>query len=224
MESLKSIFKDGMLLVVEKPAGITIEEAAELLSAHSELERSGIAHRLDKDTSGVLLVALTPEMLSYLQEQFQERLVRKTYLALVSGNITEEQGRIEAPLGRSPGDRRKQKAYGSTEPHKGTVREAVTEYRVKERLPGYTLLEVFPKTGRKHQIRAHLASIGHPIAGDKLYGFKDQVNPPGLTRQFLHASQLQLTMPDGEEKTFTSQLPEDLHNILNALKTHENDN
>ena len=208
---LKIIYEDANLLVVEKPAGIDIEGIQKLLQKGFSL-----AHRLDKDTSGVLLIAKNEETLLFLRKQFQERTVQKEYLCLVEGEI-KEGGIIETLLGRSPGDRRQQKVYLQGEPGVENKREARTEYKVKERFKGYTLLEVAPKTGRKHQIRVHFANLGHPIAGDKLYGFKNQRIPKGLTRQFLHAHSLRLAMPDGTIKEFTSELPEDLEIVLKNL-------
>lgn len=228
---LKFLYEDGNLLVVHKPAGIPVwpeqtwqgETVATLvLGQFPELEklgeqrRYGIAHRLDKDTSGILLVAKTKEVFDFLQEQFKSRQVQKRYLCLVEGNLKKEAGVIETLLGRSPADRKKQKAYPLSEAGPGR-REAKTEYRVIKKFEGYTLAEVTPKTGRKHQIRAHMASLGHPVAGDKLYGFKNQQIPEGLTRHFLHASYLKIKMPDGVEREFTSELPKGLKNILENL-------
>lgn len=209
---LKIIYEDDKLLVVDKPAGIDIEGIKNALP-----EGSFPAHRLDKDTSGVLLVAKNVETLDFLQKQFQERKVEKKYVCLVEGNIPENEGTIQTLVGRSKGDKRKQKVYFAGEPGSEGKREAVSSYRVLQRFKKYTLLEVTPKTGRKHQIRAHLASIGHPIAGDKLYAFKGQIVPQGLKRQFLHATFLKIGMRDGSKKEFTSELPEDLNSVLQKI-------
>ncbi len=236
---LKIIHEDDTLLVVEKPAGMAVwregpvqgktvgEMLAEQFPALQTLReerRYGILHRLDKDTSGILLVAKSAEAFSFFQKQFQDRTLQKKYLCLVEGNVKEEKGRIETLLGRSSGDKRKQKVLLPGEPESAGKREATTEYQVKERYPGYTLLEVSPKTGRKHQIRVQLASLGHPIAGDKLYGFKNQKVLPGLQRHFLHASSIRIGYPDGTIQEFTSELPDDLQNILDNLKTYGNQN
>ena len=198
--------------------------------------RYGIVHRLDKDTSGILLVAKTNEALIFLQNQFSvgakaladkrkiepiEKNLEKRYIALATGVIKEDSGRIETFIGRSPADPRKQKAYPTgVESSKLKVkREAVTEYKVLSRFNEYTLLEVTPKTGRKHQIRCHLAHIHHPIAGDKIYGFKDSSKPEGLTRQFLHASYLKIKMPNGEIRELKSALPNELSTVLEKLKS-----
>jgi 23S rRNA pseudouridine1911/1915/1917 synthase len=221
---LNIIFKNDRLLVVDKPAGFSIEEVAnKAKSQFPELEklgeerRYGVVHRLDKDTSGILLLAKTALALKELQQQFQERQVEKRYVCLAEGSIQQENGVIHNLLGRSPADRRKQKNWNLKEPGLGK-REAISEWKVLTRFAYYTLCEVAPKTGRKHQIRAHMVSLGHPIAGDKLYGFKDQKTPENLTRQFLHARYLKI---DGQE--FISELPQDLRTVLEKLqKKHDN--
>jgi len=210
---LKIIYEDDTLLVVDKPAGIDIEGIKNALPVGSLP-----AHRLDKDTSGVLLAAKNLEALDFLHKQFQERRVEKKYICLVQGSVPENEGTIETLVGRAKGDKRKQKIYLAGEPGSEGKREAVSIYRVLQRFKEYTLLEVMPKTGRKHQIRTHLAYIGHPVAGDKLYGFKNQKNPANLKRQFLHASYLKIQLPNCAEKEFSSELPEDLQLCLQQLK------
>lgn len=212
--NLNILFEDATLQIVQKPAGVDIEEVQHLLK-----EGFSPAHRLDKDTSGLLVIAKTKDALEYLQKQFKERNIQKTYLCLVEGNFAEDKGKIEALLGRSPNDRRKQKVFLKGEPGAEGKREASTQYQVLKQYQGYAFLEVKPKTGRKHQIRVHLSSLNHPIAGDKLYAFKDQRVPEGLKRQFLHAHSLTLALPNGVEKTFTSPLPKELQSILDNLKT-----
>ncbi|MDO8470912.1 MAG: RluA family pseudouridine synthase [bacterium] len=228
---LKILYEDVSLLIVDKPPGMPVFRegpgegmyVAEALSSQypellklGEECRYGIVHRLDKDTSGVLLVAKTKEAFRYFQEQFKERKAEKTYICLVVGALKEKEGVIEGKLGRSPNDRRKQKVFA--DPAIESAREATTLYKVLKEFSEFTLLEVSPKTGRKHQIRAHLAHIHHPIAGDKLYGFKNQPVPQGLERQFLHANSLKIVTENGKGMTFHSELPEDLQNILNALR------
>ncbi|MBI1971408.1 MAG: RluA family pseudouridine synthase [Candidatus Wildermuthbacteria bacterium] len=210
---LKILYEDDTLLVIEKPAGIDVEEIKRFLPKDATP-----AHRLDKDTSGILLVAKTKETLDFFHKQFKERKVEKKYVCLVEGSVKENEGKIETLLGRSPADKRKQKVFLAGQPLSAGKREAVSEYRVLERYKGYTLLEVRPRTGRKHQIRTHLAYLGHPVAGDKLYRFKNQKIPAGLNRQFLHASRLKLQMPDGNIKEFESKLPGDLNLCLQQLK------
>jgi 23S rRNA pseudouridine1911/1915/1917 synthase len=229
---IKIIYEDNDVLVVDKPAGIVVFPEGQttegtlieaLLDKYPELKsagqapRYGIAHRLDKDTSGILLVAKNSEALIFFQNQFINRRVEKKYVCLVEGDIKENTAEINTLIGRSPQDPRKQKAYSLNESKTGR-REAITEYKVLERYEEYTLLEVQIKTGRKHQIRCHLSYLQHPIAGDKLYGFKNSPIPNGLTRQFLHASYLKIQLPSGDTKEFNSELPEELNNILKNLK------
>ena len=242
------IYEDKNLLAVDKPAGIVVFPAAPsgeprstsiereskskektLIDLLLEIEaglrkagkppRYGIVHRLDKDTSGILLVAKNSEILDFLQKQFKNGEVTKKYLALLVGNLKEDRGTIETLIGRSPKNRKKQKVYLPYEPKAGGKRIATTEYKALERYEGYTLAEVRPKTGRKHQIRTHLAYLGHPIAGDKVYGFKNQACPKNLKRQFLHASDIEITMPDKKRMEFQAPLPKELKEILNNLKT-----
>lgn len=197
---MEIIYEDENLLVINKPAGINADDFEKRI------------HRLDKDTSGILLIAKNEKALDFFQKQFQNGTVVKKYLALVSGSPSSVGGEIETLIGRSKKDGRKQQVYLLNEPdaqRKG-LRKAVTKYKIIKKFEDYTLLEVQPKTGRKHQIRCHLAYLGHPIAGDKIYGFKNQLVLKGLTRQFLHASYLKIKLPNGRIKEFKSELPEDL--------------
>ncbi len=175
------------------------------------------SHRLDKDTSGILLIAKNDKTLDFLQKEFKERRIQKKYLALVAGHLKDDDGKIETLIGRAPNDRRKQKVYLPYDPNASGKRNALTEYKVLQRFKDYDLIEVEPKTGRKHQIRTHLAYLNHPIVGDKLYGFKGQSCPKELKRQFLHASYLKTKLPNGKEKEFKSSLPEDLEKILEKI-------
>ncbi len=242
--NLKVIYEDGSVLVVDKPAGVVVfpegnsrgktiidylvDENPELKSV-GESPRYGVVHRLDKDTSGILLVAKKEESLIFFQKQFKNRGVEKKYTALATGVIKENDGVIETLIGRSPADPRKQKAYPLQQkayplqkalqgPTLHNLREAITEYKVLERFENYTLLQVQIKTGRKHQIRCHLAHIHHPIAGDKLYGFKDSPLPSNLTRQFLHASYLKIKLPNGNTEEFSSELPKELKMVLEEIQ------
>lgn len=201
-----TLYEDENVLVIDKPAGVNSDDVKRR------------AHRLDKDTSGVLLAAKNDKALEFLQKQFKNRKVVKKYLALVTGNLKDKEGVIETLLGRSPQDRRKQKAFLLQDPKAKGKRRAKTCYKVLQKLKNYDLIEAEPLTGRKHQIRAHLAYLGHPIAGDKLYGFKNQPCPEGLKRQFLHASYLKIKLPTGQEKEFNSELSEDLKEVLTKLK------
>jgi len=231
------LYGDENILVVDKPPRLVIFPEQPNLIAGGEktlidylLEkfpdlknvgrapRYGIVHRLDKNTSGIILVAKNNTALSFLQKQFQTEKVIKNYLALVVGNLKNNWGKIETLIGRSKKDRRKQKVYLPHEPGTERKRRTETEYRVLRRFENYTLVEVTPKTGRKHQIRTHFAYINHPVAGDTLYGFKNQPCPENLNRQFLHASSLKIKLLGGEEREFESKLPEDLEKIIKNLK------
>jgi len=177
--------------------------------------RPGIVHRLDKDTSGVLLVAKNQKAFEYLKNQFKDREIKKKYIALASGNLKQDSGIIELPIGKSKKDFRKRSTFGQLA---GKIREAVTEYKVLERFDNYTLTEITPKTGRTHQIRTHLKGIGHPIACDKLYGPKKLDCPFGLKRHFLHAISLEFALMDGSKIKLESDLPEDLETVLSGLR------
>ena len=230
--NFKIIFEDENILVVDKPAGISVysedekeeglikklsEEKPDLKNVGTE-PRYGIIHRLDKDTSGVLLVAKNNQSLEWFQKQFKENKPSKKYTALVIGRIDESEGKIETLIGRSKKDFRKQKVYFPGEPEAKGKREAITEYKILKSFDDYTLIEVYPKTGRMHQIRVHLSYVHHPIVGDDKYGQKNQICPEKLKRQFLHASNLTVLMQDGSKKTFESELPEDLKIVLEKVK------
>jgi 23S rRNA pseudouridine1911/1915/1917 synthase len=231
---LRIIHEDKDILVIDKPAGIVVFPEGKtkektlidyLLESHSELKnvgeapRYGIVHRLDKDTSGILLVAKNNKSLIYLQKQFKESSIEKKYLALVVGNLKNKQGTIETLIGRAPKNKKKQRVYLPHEPGAKGKREAITEYKVLEKFKDYNLIEVKPKTGRKHQIRCHLSYLGHPIAGDKIYGFKKQLCPRELNRHFLHAGYIKIKLPDGEIKEFKSELDEELRGVLQKLNS-----
>ncbi len=249
---IKIIYEDSDVLVVDKPAGIVVfcEAPAEasakagslidlLLEKYPELKKAGeaprygIVHRLDKDTSGVLLVAKSSEALIFFQKQFSaaakaladkknsqtlEKSVEKRYIALVEGNIKDDKGKIETFIARSKADFRKQVVINDGQRSLPAGRQAITEYKVLERFKDYTLLEVKIKTGRRHQIRCHFSFLHHPITGDKMYGFKNSPIPEGLTRQFLHAEYLKIKLLNGQTKEFNSELPEELKIIINNLE------
>jgi 23S rRNA pseudouridine1911/1915/1917 synthase len=223
---VKIIYEAADVLVADKPAGIVVipDFIDELIKIKPELgevgdpPRFGVVHRLDKDTSGILLVAKTQEALIFLQKKFINRDVEKRYVALVCGQIKEDSGDIETLIGRAKNDPRKQKVYIAGESGLKNKREATTHYKVLERYSGYTLVDVKIDTGRRHQIRCHFSHIHHPIAGDKLYGFKDSSAPLNLTRQFLHAKYLKIQLPSLQTKEFKSELPQDLQKVLEKLK------
>lgn len=217
--------------MVDKPAGIVVFPEGQTmentlidilvekypgLKSVGEAPRYGIVHRLDKDTSGVLLVAKSSEALIFLQKQFKNREVEKKYVCLVEGEISEGKGEIKTLLARAKSDPRKQKVYSEIDAPK-SAREAITEWKVLERFKNYTLLEVEIKTGRRHQIRCHFSYLKHPVAGDRLYSFKNSKIPEGLTRQFLHAKKLKIQLPNGKTEEFISELPEELQKIIDKL-------
>jgi len=228
MEEPKIIYEDSNVLALSKPAGMVVHHDAQhtsgtvvdwLLEKYPEInnvrdvERPGIVHRLDKDTSGVLLVAKNQRAYEYLKKLFQDGGITKKYFALVVGNIKNDSGIINAPIARSTKHFEKRVVGGK----QGRAREAVTGYRVLERLAGYTYIEASPKTGRTHQIRSHLAHIGHPVVCDKLYGGKLYQCPAGLTRQFLHAHSLSFAGLDGTKLEIEAPMPDDLSRALKQL-------
>ena len=229
---IEVIYEDKDTVAVNKPPGLVVFHEVHLKEAFKKEEtlssllikqvpkienigneRNGAVHRLDKDTSGIILFAKNEKALSFLQEQLLEKKAKKSYIALVFKSVKQDKGEINTFIERSPKDRRKQKAFKA----ETGKRQAVTFFKTVEKFDEYSLLEVYPQTGRKHQIRCHLAHIGHPIAGDKLYKFKDQKNPVGLKRQFLHAKSIKIKLPNKEVKTFEAPLFEDLKEILKNL-------
>lgn len=227
---LQVVFENEDVMVINKPAGMVVHPAAGHASgtlvhaalAHApELEgiggeqRPGIVHRLDKDTSGLILVAKNDRTHRWLQDQFRLRKVNKVYLALVDGAPSTPSGRIEAPIGRDPSHRKK---MAITTPQRG--REAVTEYQTREKFTHHTLIEAHPLTGRTHQIRLHLAFLGCPIVGDAVYGHRKFSLP--IERHFLHAARLSVQLP-GEKaaRTFEAPLPPELEAVLAGLRKLE---
>jgi 23S rRNA pseudouridine1911/1915/1917 synthase len=224
---LDIIFENNDLLIVNKPAGMVVHPAAGHSSgtlvnaalAHApEMEgisgehRPGVVHRLDKDTSGLILMAKNDRAQRFLQEQFRKRATRKVYLALVDGHPPTPAGVVEAPIGRDPSNR---KRMAIVPEHKG--RNATTEYHTLENFPAHTLIEAHPITGRTHQIRLHLTFVHCPIVGETLYGRRKLSLP--VPRQFLHAARLTITLPgETEPRTFEAPLPEDLQAILTQLR------
>lgn len=208
------LYEDEHLLVVDKPAGVVVHPArghrtgtlAQALAARGaaggEEERAGIVHRLDRDTSGLLVVARSEAVHRRLKELLARRELHRVYLALVDGHPPARTGTIDAPIGRDRRDRLLVSLDSDV------AREARTHFEVERLLPGATLLEVSLETGRTHQIRVHLAAIGHPVCGDPQYGVPGRY---GLARQFLHATRLVFPHPvTGEEIRVSSPLPEDL--------------
>ena len=230
------VYEDADLLIIDKPAGLVVHPSpghrgGTLVNALLGLEggggfggiagvqRPGIVHRLDRDTSGLLMVARTDAAQHSLMAQLKARRVKKTYLALVLGEVSAEVGRIEAPIGRDAKHRTKMAVVPDGRP-------STTGYRVRERFAGWTLLELDLVTGRTHQIRVHLEAIGHPIAGDPVYGTGTARKGPRVSgdarplgRLFLHAWRLQLTSPTrGELIRAEAPLPPELEAVLDALR------
>ncbi|MEK7650832.1 MAG: RluA family pseudouridine synthase [Patescibacteria group bacterium] len=218
------IYQDENILVVNKPVGEDVYAVeAQLAKKDKNIK---LAHRLDRDTSGLLLLAKNEKMSEWLKAQFKERKIKKVYRAIVAGNLKAEAGRptgtITAAIGRHPSDARRRIAGGHAV---GEKREAVTHYQILQNFParggsgkGYTYLEARPVTGRTHQLRVHFKYLGFPIASDRLYAPHTK-SLPGLERQALHAYQLTVPMPDKTERFFEAPIPADFAKALADLKT-----
>lgn len=226
----KILYEDKDVIVLDKPAGLLVHEIKShpgektltdwLLKKYPEVKtvgddpenRAGIVHRLDKDTSGVMIIARRQSSFEYLKKLFQDHDIKKTYVALAWGEIKKPSGIISLPMGLKSGSlKRTTRLKGTT-----MIKEAVTIYRVKQILTSkkdpkqkFTLLELEPKTGRTHQIRVHLAALGNPIVGDTLYSRRER--PENIKRQFLHAESLELALPNGKRMKFSAKLPKDLN-------------
>ena len=236
---LDILYEDESVIVINKPAGMVVHPAAgnysgtlvnallyhcrNTLSGIGGIERPGIVHRLDKDTSGLLMVAKDDFTHNHLSKQLKDRTIVRKYLTLVKGNIKEDSKKIEIPIGRHVSDRKKM----SIKTKRGRI--AITEFTVMERFDDYTLLEIRLKTGRTHQIRVHLSAIGHPVAGDRVYGGKvgqglslakaTLKGCPTIPRQMLHAAILGFIHPKtGKYLEFNAQLPDDMKDILIFLR------
>lgn len=229
---LRIVYEDDDLLIVDKPSGLVVHpspghrDGGTLVNALlaraggaeyggiAGVARPGIVHRLDRDTSGLLMVAKHDAAQASLMAQLKGRRVRKTYQALVAGSVAAAVGRVEAPIGRDPKHRTRMAVVPDG-------RASTTGYRVRERFVGWTLLELDLITGRTHQIRVHLDAIGHPVAGDPVYGTgTSRKGPPGLDRLFLHAWRLELAAPgDGHLIRATAELPPELERVLAGLRT-----
>lgn len=236
--TLNIVYEDDAVLVVDKAAGWVVHPGAGNPSgtvqnallhhapALARLPRAGIVHRLDKDTTGLMVVAKTLAAHKSLVDQLAARTVQREYTALAAGRFTAG-GTVEAPIGRHPVDRKRMAVVDSGRP-------AVTHYRLAERYPAHTLLQVFLETGRTHQIRVHMAHIGHPLVGDATYGGRRKLPKSAsaalisavteLNRQALHAYRLELINPTtGEQQSWQAELPDDFQQLLTALAA-ESDN
>ncbi|MBM3119174.1 MAG: RluA family pseudouridine synthase [Chloroflexi bacterium] len=221
--SINVIYEDDDLLVIDKPAGLVVHPSPGYtthtlinallarcpdLASFGDAMRPGMVHRLDRDTSGLMIIAKNSLAQQYLINQFKGRSVSKGYLVLVKGKLIPSQGIIDAPVGRDPANRKRMAVVTGG-------REARTRYKVKEYLGDYTLLEVTTETGRTHQIRVHLAAIGYPVVGDSVYGVKSAY----VKRQFVHAYRLGFHLPtSGEYREFTCELPSDLKRAIQLIK------
>ena len=223
MNELRVLHLDEHLAVVDKPAGLVVhpapshhgptlvDELAEVLGGGADPERPGIVHRLDKETSGLLVVARDDATHTALQEQVRRREVERAYLALAEGRLSSRTGTIDAPIGRASKQRHRMAVSGAAS------RQARTHFEVLELLAAETYLEARLETGRTHQIRAHFGAIGHPLVGDTTYGGSEKY---GLSRQFLHAHRLGFAHPGtGETMSFRSELPADLATTLASART-----
>ncbi len=229
---LKILYNNHGLIIIDKPAGMVVHPGAgfkgetlasallyQFKNIHlvGEEHRPGIVHRLDKDTSGVILVAANSDMYEHLKNAFADRKVKKEYIALVLGAMEKRHGFIDSAIGKSKTDFRKQTVQNPVE-----QKPALTEYQVLEELSSgvdkYSLILVKLHTGRTHQIRVHLASIGHPLMGDELYGGR-RVKMANLNRQFLHAKKIEVQLPDKTWIEAESELSEDLKQILESLNS-----
>jgi 23S rRNA pseudouridine1911/1915/1917 synthase len=236
---LTILYEDSSIIVIDKPSGMVVHPAygnpsgtlvnallhhCKDLAGINGVLRPGIVHRLDKDTSGVMVVAKDDEAYHQLTKQFKNRTVEKVYLAIAYGRFGQDEGSIDSAIGRHPSERKRM----STKTKKG--RPAITLWKVIERFDGFTLLEILPRTGRTHQIRVHLSSMGHPLLGDPLYGRKGRLGAihdsvlreclEKMDRQSLHAQRLEFNHPrTGERIQFVSPIPQDMREVLECLRS-----
>jgi 23S rRNA pseudouridine1911/1915/1917 synthase len=211
-ESVKVLYEDDHILALNKPAGLVMHSDGR---TEEETLTECIAHRLDRDTSGVVLVAKDEQTFDYLRSQFNDRKVRKVYRGIVWGTIKDDMGTIDRKIGRS---KKHGVIWSVATGAKGTLRDAVTKWRVLKRGNGFTYMEYFPMTGRTHQIRVHMKSTGHPLVSDKLYGAREG-RGLGLERTALHAASISFVQPNGKELKIEAPLPDDMVNAVKELET-----
>ena len=230
---LEIIHQDKNIIIVNKPSGMSVHpndsekentlvnalivEFPEIKKVNDGSEgswmRPGIVHRLDKDTSGVMVVARNKKTFNELKKKFANREIEKNYVAVVHGHLEKKEGIADEPIARSASFKKQKIARGKM---KGTARPAVTEYKLLKRYEGFDFVEALPKTGRMHQIRVHLAFLGNPIVGDDKYTRKDLVKPAGITRQLLHAQKIKFEL--GRKKySFKAEAPKDFADFLKSL-------
>lgn len=241
LQKVEIIFENEDFLAINKPAGLLVhptniskeetlvdwiaEKHPEIIGVgdpsddkEQEILRPGIVHRLDRDTSGIMLIAKTNDAFFYLKNLFQEKKIKKNYSALVFGNFSEKSGVIDKPIGIKSSSIKRSTAAKKIR----DVKEAQTEYKVIKNYSldngrKFALLEVYPRTGRTNQIRVHLASVGHSVVGDKIYGSQKLHSPEGLDRMFLHAFGLEMPLKDGSIMRLEADLPDDLKIVLENL-------
>ena len=231
---LDIVYEDSDVIVIDKPAGMVVHPAngnhtgtlvnalmyhcGDDLSSINGVIRPGIVHRIDKDTSGLIMAAKNDRAHMSLSEQLSEHSITRRYIALVYNNFKEDEGTVDAPIGRDPYNRLRNKVIPEGAKGSDSARHAVTHYKVLERFGRYTLIEARLETGRTHQIRVHMTHIGHPLVGDELYG--PDKNKLGAKRQMLHAKVLGFVHPvSGEYIEFESPLPEDFEKVLAKART-----
>ncbi|KKW11603.1 MAG: Pseudouridine synthase [Candidatus Gottesmanbacteria bacterium GW2011_GWB1_49_7] len=217
------LFEDDALIVINKPPGMVVNRAESVKGETVQdwvektyrifiADRAGIVHRIDKETSGILLVAKTPDAFTELQRQFKERIIKKTYLAIVHGKLVPEEGEINAPVGRLPWNRER---FGIVPGGK----EAVTKYKIQKYIKDFSIVELYPQSGRTHQIRVHLKYINHPIVGDYLYAGRKTARDDRrwAPRVMLHAWKLTCLHPTtGKTLDFVAPIPDDMSTIIHG--------
>ncbi|MBP9748410.1 MAG: RluA family pseudouridine synthase [Candidatus Pacebacteria bacterium] len=234
---IKVLYEDSNILAIDKPSGISVhadgrskaktiadwvlknypkmknvgeDEVYENKNIKTEIKKPGIVHRLDRETSGVLLLAKNEKTYQFLKQQFKDRAVKKTYIAIVNGHLKNDRGIINNPIGRSPTDFRR---YLAGRGARGEMREALTEYTVLKRIPKFTIVEVRPKTGRTHQIRVHMKYLNHPVVCDALYN-PGAACPKGIKRLALHAKSIEFKSPKGDTIKVESKLPKEFSALV----------
>ncbi|MES2471089.1 MAG: RluA family pseudouridine synthase [Patescibacteria group bacterium] len=246
-EAIKILYEDKDYVVIDKPSGLVVHADGKTdepvltdwvlqkypeakgvgeptkLSDGTEIDRPGIVHRIDRETSGVLVIAKNQKAHQALKEQFQERLVHKRYLAFVYGELKDKYGIINRPIGKSKSDFRKWSAQRGA---RGEMREAETWWELIASHDNFSLIEAEPKTGRTHQIRVHFTAINHPIVMDRLYAANQVSQKPnalGFNRTALHANSIEFTLMNGKKKKVSSPLPEDFKNALKEIRINPED-
>lgn len=234
---IKVLYEDTNILAIDKPSGISVHadgrskaktvadwilknypkmknvgenEIYENKKIKTEIKKPGIVHRLDRETSGVLLLAKDEKTYQFLKQQFKDRIVKKTYIAIVNGHLKNDRGIINNPIGRSPTDFRR---YLAGRGARGEMREALTEYTVLKRIPKFTIVEVRPKTGRTHQIRVHMKYLNHPVVCDELYN-PGAAKPKGIKRMALHAKSIEFKNPKGQIVKIESKIPKEFEKLI----------